>query len=243
MYDRHPLYNLGDFPIYNLMGGLGLIIAVLLLIRNLKRLNISEKKQDNLLVALAIIFLASLFFANFINWFVIPGVMNYSWLDRFKAAGLTYYFGLLPFLVLSLAYLKWAKYPVLPILDTLVPSILIFHAWGRAGCSLIGCCYGKVINLSLFGFLMERFPSAEVESILLFVLFYLAQFRIRKNKLLFFLLTYPSVRFLLEYTRADVRGAIIGSSLSPAQEISLLLFLIGCLYIFVAKLKLPESSD
>lgn len=241
MYDRHPLFNLGDFPIYNLMGGLGLLIAILLFIKNLKSLNISEKKQDNLLVALAIIFLASLFFSNFFNWFVIPGVMNYSFLDRFKAAGLTYYFGLLPFLILSFAYFKWAKYPVLPVLNILVPSILIFHAWGRAGCSLMGCCYGKVINLSLLGFTVERFPSAEIESIILFVLFYFAQFRVKENRLLFFLFTYPVVRFLLEFARADVRGALIGSCFSPAQEISLLLFLSAIIYLIAAQLKLKRK--
>lgn len=42
---RYPIIDLGAFPIYKFMGGLGFILGLLLLINNLKTYKIREKKR------------------------------------------------------------------------------------------------------------------------------------------------------------------------------------------------------
>ncbi len=242
MVEKHPLIDLGNFPIYNVMGGLGLLLAVLFLIHNLDEVQIGQKRKDQLLVEMAVIFLVSLFFANFLNWFVIPGIMEYSLIERFKVAGYTYYFGLLPFLLMSYVWLLVKKYPVSQIFNILVPSILLFHSFGRLGCALAGCCFGKVINLPVGNYIIERFPTALVESSALLILFLLAQFVIREKRMIFFFYTYPVLRFFLEFERGDIRGQLIGSCLSPAQQISIGLLLMTTAYLIVSYSKKRKAA-
>ena len=39
--------------------------------------------------------------------------------------------------------LRWLHQPVLPYLDVTIAGAGLFHAWGRIGCLLSGCCYGR----------------------------------------------------------------------------------------------------
>ncbi len=44
-------------------------------------------------------------------------------------------------------YLRWKKLPVWKIADILAPSIALGSVFGRAGCLLNGCCYGRPCDL------------------------------------------------------------------------------------------------
>lgn len=241
--DIHPLIDFGDFPIYNLAGGIGLILALFLLLHNFKNLDISERKKDDILKILAVSFLAAMFFANFINWFVIPGVLDYSIIDRFRVAGLTYYFGLVPFFLISYLLLKLFKYDPGKILNIVVPSVLIFHAFGRIGCFLGGCCYGKIINFYISsGLFIERFPASGIEAFMLFIFFAITQFWIKEKKIIFYFYAYPCLRFLLEFGRDDIRGKLFTNIFSPSQEISLLIIIFTTLYLVIVAIGRLKSA-
>lgn len=175
--------------------------------------------------------LFSLPMANVANWFLFPSILEYPFINRFEMAGFSFYSGMLSFLIFSAIFLKIFKYNVYTCINTVIPSLLIFHAFGRVGCSLAGCCYGRpIMPITFSGLTMDRFPARETEAILLFILFFLFQFRIKNNRLSIYLLSYSTIRFFIEFGRGDDRGTLITSILSPAQITSIVIFAVTIIY-------------
>jgi phosphatidylglycerol---prolipoprotein diacylglyceryl transferase len=69
-------------------------------------------------------------------------------LSMFKLweGGLVFFGTLIAILPYTYLYCKRAKIPPLPFLDLAIPSVFAGQAFGRIGCFLNGCCYGKVAN-------------------------------------------------------------------------------------------------
>lgn len=61
--------------------------------------------------------------------------------------GLVFYGGLIGASAAGIGYLWWKKLPVWKIADILAPSIALGSMFGRIGCLLNGCCYGRVCHL------------------------------------------------------------------------------------------------
>ena len=109
-----------------------------------------------------------------------------------------------------------------------VPAMPLFHAFGRIGCFLTGCCYGKTLKKSLIicGIELTRIPVQLIEALAEFILFaVLIMLDRRKEKvdlLKVYLLSYAVIRFIDEFLRGDeIRG--IYWSLSTAQWISVII--------------------
>lgn len=126
------------------------------------------------------------------------------------------------------------------------PAITIAHAFGRLGCTLAGCCYGKETD-AWYGIFMhtEKFGYAKVIPTQLFecifllvlsavmiVLFFRFNF---KCNFAVYLMAYGIWRFLIEFIRADYRGGVQGALLSPSQILSLVMVPLGVGYIFLQK--------
>ncbi|MDY2609136.1 MAG: prolipoprotein diacylglyceryl transferase [Eubacteriales bacterium] len=141
-------------------------------------------------------------------------------------------------------------------LDLYALVIPLFHAFGRIGCFLGGCCYGKpwqsgvqfpynplVPQLSE----VPRFPVQLVEAgcnlVIFGVLLLLWSRRKTQEKLLFvYMLIYPPVRFTLEFFRGDsVRGFLWG--LSTSQWISIILFCIALLYYMLRNIRRKQRTS
>lgn len=234
--ELHPILDFGEIPIYNIMGGAGFIIGLLVFIHNIKSYDIHFKRKDQLQLLVGLSFLSGLFFANFLNWFAFPHILELPILLRFKYAGFSFYFGLIGFIFTSVLLLKTFKFKVTTSLNYTIPSLLIFHSLGRVGCSLAGCCYGKVIDYNLFNlFTIHRFPAREIEAISLFIMFLLVQYVIKKKRIVFYLYSYPIIRFLLEFGRGDDRGELFVSFLSPSQQVSLAIIFLTTIYLLIKK--------
>ncbi|MDE6406292.1 MAG: prolipoprotein diacylglyceryl transferase [Lachnospiraceae bacterium] len=112
----------------------------------------------------------------------------------------------------------------------IAPAIPLFHGFGRIGCMLAGCCYGRKLQTTvlLFGiFELKRIPVQMIESVYEFFLCVVI-FAAEKNKkmdgLKLYLTAYGIFRFVIEFFRGDaVRGIFLG--MSTAQWISL--FILG----------------
>ena len=71
-----------------------------------------------------------------------------SLLSIFKIyeGGLVYYGGLFAGIVTLFVYVKKNHLPFLKIIDILMPSAALGLGFGRIGCFLNGCCFGKVVS-------------------------------------------------------------------------------------------------
>ncbi len=58
--------------------------------------------------------------------------------------GLVYYGGLFAGIITLFAYVRKHHMPFLKLTDTLIPSVALGLGFGRIGCFLNGCCFGKV---------------------------------------------------------------------------------------------------
>ena len=109
-------------------------------------------------------------------------------------------------------------------------SISAAHGFGRLGCLMAGCCHGAVTDawygVYFVNYEIKAVPIQLFEAIFLFSLFGLFLFRLIKGKkynLPLYMILYGIWRFVIEFFRADDRGATIVSFLSPSQLIALLM--------------------
>ena len=153
--------------------------------------------------------------------------------------GAVFYGGLLGGLAAGALYLRIRRLPFAAYADIAAPAIPLFHAFGRIGCFLGGCCYGipweggitytRALSPEANG--VARFPVQLLESALLFALFFLlaALFRrgaLRGKLLALYLAVYAVLRFLLEFLRGDaIRGVYFGRSTSQWISLAILLAL------------------
>jgi len=66
---------------------------------------------------------------------------------KFWEAGLAFHGVLLTVLPFTWLYCRRHKVPGVPFLDLAIPSLIAGQAFGRIGCFLFGCCYGKPSGL------------------------------------------------------------------------------------------------
>lgn len=117
-------------------------------------------------------------------------------------------------------------------------SIAVAHGLGRVGCLMAGCCHGSETD-AWYGIYFESYhikavPIQLFEAIFLFALFGFFVYRIlnRKNyNLSLYMSLYGLWRFVIEFFRADDRGATVVSFLSPSQLIAVLMIL-GAVAVF-----------
>ena len=125
----------------------------------------------------------------------------------------------------SLPFLRWA--------DCFVPGVALAQGFGRIGCFLAGCCFGKPTD-SIFGVVFPAGSAAPAGvplwpvqlfsaagDLLLAGTLLLLEKKRRGDGLLTgaYLLLYSVGRFLIEFLRADPRGAV--GILSTSQFIAL----------------------
>lgn len=136
--------------------------------------------------------------------------------------------------------LRCLHQPVLPYLDVTLAGASIFHAFGRLGCLLSGCCFGRPWKTGVryrhahaeMGFPEELvgvrlFPIQAVESAWIACLAATAAFLIYRHSLpgtafAFYICGYACGRFCFEFGRGD-KDRPYWKGFSQAQWISLLL--------------------
>jgi phosphatidylglycerol:prolipoprotein diacylglycerol transferase len=207
-----------------------------------------------LLIAVIGLFLGSHLLYALVNYkkigYLIQNIKNnYSasqFLSEFNYVfgGSVFYGGLIGGMISVYIFLNKEKNKLKNHLDIITPGIPLFHFFGRIGCFLSGCCFGKASN---FGYTythsiieesngIKRFPVQLLEALInLTIFFILSQentYRKYKGKLLLlYLLMYSFSRFLIEFLRGDVyRG--IWFHLSTSQWISIIIFVFTSIKIF-----------
>ena len=244
----HPiLFEIGSFTVYTY----GFCIAIGALL-GLTYMSWQGKKQFNLsfdtintlfiLIVLAAIIGGKIFF-----FFEDPGYYLKNLNKLFTGSGFVFYGSFLFAVPTMLWFFKRKKIPTLAMLDVMAFVTCIVHGFGRIGCFMAGCCYGKPTE-SIFGVTFTNpvcqaqplntslHPTQLYEAGYIFCIFILLSFlKVKKQfdgqLFLLYLMLYAFGRGLLEIFRGDVaRGFIIDNWLSHSQFISLIIIGVAIFY-------------
>lgn len=170
------------------------------------------------------------------------------WADVLMLGGLVFYGGLIGAFLGALRYCLHFKIDFRESMRIVIPTVPLFHAFGRVGCFMAGCCHGIEYD-GIFSVTFANSPAAPngvpLLPIQLFeaagnlvlsavlVLLFLRNVRVSLAGI--YLVSYAVMRFVLEFFRGDaIRGSAL--ALSTSQWISLLMFAVGIgLIVYFAK--------
>lgn len=150
-------------PMFGLMVAISIIIAAVILIKELKRkealgvfvpvsMSIKKIKTDiwpHQLVPniILIAMLAGMIGARIFSILEYPDeFMNDPWGTIFSASGLTFYGGLILGSAAVLIYLWKHKIPIIPYIDAAAPALILAYGIGRIGCQLAGDGDWGIVN-------------------------------------------------------------------------------------------------
>ena len=164
------------------------------------------------------------------------------------SSGFVVYGGIILGFVGGLIACKRKKKKFLDYFDLVMPSVSIAQGFGRIGCFLAGCCYGKETN-SWIGVTFPQnsiapsdvalIPTQLLSSIGNFIIAGILILYARKNTKsgnvgLLYMLLYCIGRFFIEFLRSDYRGEIW--IFTTSQFISICIFIL-LLFLFIFKMK------
>lgn len=226
---------------YGLMVGIGVLVALLVGDRRAKKKGL----DGDLIYGLTITTVFLGFFVAKILYIItewdgfVKDPMSYVAGNGFVVFG-----GIIGGAIVIWAYCKWKKMDFLRYLDLMIPSVALAQGFGRIGCFLAGCCYGKETD-SWFGVTfteshfapnhVKLFPSQLVMSagdfvIAAILLFYARKDRTKGKTSALYLMLYSVGRFFVEFTRSDDRGFV--GALSTSQFIGIFIFIVGVVAFF-----------
>lgn len=174
---------------------------------------------------------------------------------EFLSAGFVFYGGLIAgflslFLVQKIHSIKIKDY-----INILTISLSIAHSFGRIGCLMTGCCYGKETagplyiiygNYSAAPSGIRLIPVQAFEAALIAILFLILLIIFLKNRDFtnwpLYFISYSVIRFILEFFRGDVERGKFGF-LSTSQIISILILTGIIIYLLVRKTSARKNSD
>ncbi|MDR2342020.1 MAG: prolipoprotein diacylglyceryl transferase [Campylobacteraceae bacterium] len=240
MYQYFDLSNHLHIPMYNLMIGIGILFGALVLERQIKNMNLKCDIEMDLYIGIALSVIAA--FLGSKLFYLLYSKQDIS-LNNIINGGMTYYGGFVCAATALILYYVIRQRKILFMLNTIVPSLVIAHAFGRIGCFLGGCCFGKPTNTLIgvnfpdgsipfnhYGEDIKIYPVQLFESIFLFILFAIITKVVKFDKnLIAYLILYGFFRFFIEYFRGDNRGTLFTNLLSPSQIISILFVILGIL--------------
>ena len=190
-----------------------------------------------------------------------------SWIEPFAIwrGGLVFYGGLGLAIVVGIWRIRRLRLPLWKVSDCLVPGLALGHVFGRIGCLLNGCCYGRVCDLPWalrypHEFTADHLPvfpldpvhptqayEALLDLTLAGALTWLhGRRRFEGQVSAAYLMGYAGIRSFVEFFRGDY--PIISHPLSgiftPGQFASAFVFAAGfALYLFRRHDRLPKSGS
>ena len=240
----HPFFDfLGRrIPAYGASGAVGFLLSFLYVCLRSKKLKISSAAPYIYVTGAicAMVGAKILYLLTAIPAIVSSVKAGQSVPDLIRAllsGGLVFYGGLIGAVTGAYFACRPYKCRLSEFFRVFMPAICIFHGFGRIGCFLAGCCYGKATS-GPFGIIFQNsefapkgtplIPVQLIEAAGIFLLFLIlhicsGQCRSDFNMFLIYISVYAPLRFILEFARGDTERGFIGP-LSTSQWISLLLF-------------------
>ncbi len=242
------LFKLGflNFYSYGFFIALALFVPSYFFLKKAKVLKYDSKILENMIFY---IFLSGIIGARVL--YVLLNFKNFaeSPLDVFKIwqGGLVFWGGFVFAFLTGALLIKKYKFDFWNFADLVAPYISLGHFFGRIGCLMAGCCYGKITSStvsivfknpnSLAPTHISLFPTQIFEAILNFLIFFILLKFSNKKKfpgqiIGFYMIFYSVARFFVEFFRGDDRGYF--GLLSMTQFISILVFFLGLAFLYFA---------
>lgn len=241
---KNELFSIGPFTVYGygLMIAIGILAAYVTAEYRAKKYGLDPDKIFYLVI-----------------WAVVGGFAGAKvlyFLTRLKdimenprvlldlADGFVVYGGIIGGIFSAMAYCKIKKLPFLKYFDLVMPSVALAQGFGRIGCFLAGCCYGRETDSAL-GIVFHNssyapngvklLPTQLISSGLDFMLCIVLILLDRKKKgdgqiAGAYLVLYSIGRFILEFYRGDLIRGNVGA-LTTSQFIAIFVALAGVILI------------
>ena len=238
---RPILFHLGPIPIYSygLLVASGVLVAIYFLGKEAPRVGISrENIVDATLWFTVSSFMGARIFYVIQNWGYYSG-RPLEILMIWKG-GVVFYGGAIGSLLFLLFYCRFKMETFLTMTDLLAPFVFLTHSFGRVGCFLNGCCYGKVARVPWavhYPFLEDPVHPTQLYESAFNLMGFAVLFVIQRRKKflgetsLSYFLIYGSGRFILEYWRGDNVPVFVGLTLPQIFSVFFIL-LASFFYLF-----------
>ncbi len=250
MYPNEILFGMS---LYEILIVVGLFAGMLLFRRYSTEIGLSAK-MHNLVIASAVItviggYLSGYLFQAVYDWiggkpFRLGTETGSTFLGGFIGGFLILilsYFGIGHFLFPDREHIR--RFP--DALNGFAPCLALGHGFGRLGCLMAGCCYGKPAGWGIYFETCHcrAIPTQLFEALFLFALCPVL-YRLAKKKLAVagYFIGYGVWRFLIEFLRGDDRGKTVVDFLSPSQLVSVLLVIAGAILLLI-QLKKEEKTE
>lgn len=253
------LFSIGPITVhgYGLMIGLGFIAGILVGSYLAQKSGLSADHFTNIAIWTIVI--------GFLGGKLLYVIVNFKHfleapLAVLGSEGFVVYGGIITGVITITTYCKVKKLSALSYLDLMVIAVALNQAFGRVGCFLAGCCYGRPTD-SAIGVIFpagciapagiklhptQLYMAAGDLLIFLVLLFmHLGKKSFPKGFLCASYLTlYSFGRFLIEFVRDDAERGYVGV-LSTSQFIAIWVAIAGlvCMYLLLKKSKSEPQTD
>lgn len=237
---------------YGLMIGLGVVAALLLGDYRAKKFGLNGDHIYGMTFSAVILgFLAARILFIVTEW---EGFLQNP-MQYLSGAGFVVYGGIIGGALTIYGFCKIKKIDMLSYLDLMIPSVALAQGFGRIGCFLAGCCYGKETD-SWLGVVFtdsdfapngvkvlptQLFMAGGDILLVAVLLWYAAKRPLRGRTSALYLILYSIGRFAIEFLRNDDRGTV--GMLSTSQFIAIFTFVVGLVGFFVVAPKLKQKGN
>ena len=246
---KKDLFYIGRFGVhgYGLMIGIGFILALFLGEYRAKKKGMKEEAIIDLAIIAAV--------GGFLGAKILYIIVSFKEflqnpLAVIGSEGFVVYGGIISGVLCCMLYCKVKKLKFLDYFDIVMPEVALAQAFGRIGCFLAGCCYGRETT-SRFGVVfpegglapagVKLIPTQLISSAGDFLIMIVLLLYYRKNKKdgtpgnvgFLYMLLYGVGCFLVEFLRNDNRGG--AWMFSTSQWISMLIVAGGIVLYLVNK--------
>jgi phosphatidylglycerol:prolipoprotein diacylglycerol transferase len=173
-----------------------------------------------------------------------------------QKGGVVFYGGLIGASIGCILYARRRKLPLWRFADVLAPSVPLGHFFGRFGCLMTGCCYGRKCDLPwAIHFPADHptypngvHPTQIYEALLNLCLYFFLAWMFRRKKFdgqIFasYLIAYALLRSFVEVFRGDYQTHYILGWITPAHLVSIGILLGGgFLFWFLRRIKPAPTS-
>lgn len=243
---HNEIITIGNFTVYGygLMIAIGIVLAYIMAEFRAKRLGLESQNVFPLTVC-AVVF--GLIGAKLLYWItVIDEIIANPRMMLDIADGFVVYGGIIVGILACFIFSKIKKFGLLPYMDLILPSVALAQAFGRLGCFLAGCCYGKETDSAChIVFTESQFAPNNVQLIptqlfssglnfLHFAALCIIAKKVKKPGIVSacYLIFYSVGRFILEFFRGDIERGNVGV-LSTSQFISIFILIAGVIMLAV----------